>query len=138
MGITPRLGGRYRVAFDGRWQERFEEEADAVEWAQEVAETGRTVYVAQRRWSGLKLVAVFPEIEIEPGRWLWRFRDAATLMTPEGARAVAQERTAPSTRDRERRLGLDARDWEARGECPACGGGIVWTDGRCSHCAAAL
>jgi hypothetical protein len=32
----------------------------------------------------------------------------------------------------------DTRDWDARGECPACGGGVVWTDGRCSHCGTAL
>jgi len=27
---------------------------------------------------------------------------------------------------------------EARGKCPVCGGGVVWADGRCSHCGTAL
>ena len=50
----------YRVGFDGKWQEHFDEQADAVEWAKEVAETGRVVYVDERRWYRTKLVKVFP------------------------------------------------------------------------------
>ena len=50
------------MGFDGRWQESFHEVDEAVEWAREVAETGRTVDVAQRRFLvGRKLVDVFPE-----------------------------------------------------------------------------
>ena len=53
---------KWHVGFDGRWRESFRDREDAVEWAQEVAETGRTVDVAQRRFLiGRKLVEVFPE-----------------------------------------------------------------------------
>ena len=38
---------RYRVGFDGFWQEDFDTEEDAVEWAKAVAEPKRIVYVAQ-------------------------------------------------------------------------------------------
>jgi hypothetical protein len=37
----------YRVAFDGKWQERFRDRAEALEWAQAVGETGRVVYVVR-------------------------------------------------------------------------------------------
>ena len=29
-------------------------------------------------------------------------------------------------------------DYEKRGHCPACGGGVVWTDPHCLHCGIAL
>jgi hypothetical protein len=32
----------------------------------------------------------------------------------------------------------DTHDWDARGEDPVCGGVVVWTDGRCTHCGTAL
>jgi hypothetical protein len=41
---------KYRVAFDGNWQGTFHERKDALGWAEEVGETGRIVYVIQRRW----------------------------------------------------------------------------------------
>jgi hypothetical protein len=41
---------RYRVAFDGKWQGAFKEREDALGWAEDVGETGRLVYVIQRRW----------------------------------------------------------------------------------------
>jgi hypothetical protein len=37
---------RYRVGFDGHWREDFDAEEEAVEWAEEVAEPKRIVYVA--------------------------------------------------------------------------------------------
>jgi hypothetical protein len=40
----------YRVAFDGKWQGTFDDRDDALDWAREVGETGRLVYVIQRRW----------------------------------------------------------------------------------------
>lgn len=55
---------KWDVMFDGRWQEWFHERDEAIEWAREVAETGRTVDVARRRFLfHRKLVAVFPESE---------------------------------------------------------------------------
>jgi hypothetical protein len=41
----------YIVGFDGKWQEKFDDREDAVDWAQDVAATGRTVEVAQRRFA---------------------------------------------------------------------------------------
>lgn len=63
---------KWHVGFDGRWQESFDDFDEAVEWAREVAETGRTVDVAQRRLLlGRKLVAVFPESERAQREALW-------------------------------------------------------------------
>jgi uncharacterized membrane protein YgcG len=63
---------RWHVGFDGRWQESFHDREDAVEWAREVAETGRTVDVAQRRFViGRKLVDVFPESERAQREAVW-------------------------------------------------------------------
>jgi hypothetical protein len=65
---------QYRVCFEGRWQADFDELEDAVEWAREVADTGRLVHVAKsgRLWT--KLVGIFPEDRAEEGRMLWRAR----------------------------------------------------------------
>ena len=64
---------RYRVGFDGHWQENFETEEDAIEWAKGVGETRRTVYVARVRPIGRHtLVAVFPKSNSAEGRRRWR------------------------------------------------------------------
>lgn len=53
---------RWHVAFDGKWQESFHDRNEAIEWAKEVAETGRTVDVAQRYFLiGKKFITAFPE-----------------------------------------------------------------------------
>jgi hypothetical protein len=64
--------GKWHVGFDGGWKESFRDRDDAIEWASEVAETGRTVDVAQRRAvRGWKLVAVFPESERARREEIW-------------------------------------------------------------------
>jgi hypothetical protein len=55
----------FLVGFDGKWQEKFHNEDDAVTWAEEVAETGRTVEVVRRRFGVYKFVTGFPESERE-------------------------------------------------------------------------
>lgn len=53
---------KYDVGFDGRWQETFEDRDQAIEWAQEVAKTGRVVdVVIKRRFLPRKFVTAFPE-----------------------------------------------------------------------------
>jgi hypothetical protein len=44
----------YVVGFDGKWQETFADQEEAIEWAEEVAATGRVVEVVTRRfgWPG--------------------------------------------------------------------------------------
>jgi hypothetical protein len=70
----------YRVAFDGKWQGKFDDREDAFDWAREVGETGRIAHVAAFRWSpmrwlvGPKMVAVFPEERAAEGRILWEAR----------------------------------------------------------------
>jgi hypothetical protein len=55
---------KWHVAFDGRWQESFNDLDAAIEWAKEVSATGRTVDVAQRYFLiGRKFVTAFPESE---------------------------------------------------------------------------
>ena len=53
----------YIVGFDGKWQEKFDDREDAVDWAQDVAATGRTVEVVQRRFGLYSFVTAFPESE---------------------------------------------------------------------------
>ena len=48
------------VGFDGKWQEKFDFEDDAVHWAREVAATGRTVEVARRRFGFCKFLTGLP------------------------------------------------------------------------------
>jgi hypothetical protein len=72
---------KYRVGFDGKWQEDFDIEGDALGWAREVSETGRLVWVLQRRFLRWKLLAVFPEERFEEGQDRWR---AATLSIDAG------------------------------------------------------
>ena len=59
------------VGFDGKWQEKFDDETDAIAWAREVAATGRTVEVARRRFGFCKFHTGFPESEREAlaARW---------------------------------------------------------------------
>ena len=52
----------YAVFFDHEWQGKSRSRGDAVEWARDVAETGRLVCVVKRRLvRSPRLVAVFPE-----------------------------------------------------------------------------
>lgn len=65
--------GKWYVAFDGRWQESFGDRDEAVEWAREVAETGRTVDVAQRHFLvGRKFVTAFPESQRGQREAAWK------------------------------------------------------------------
>jgi hypothetical protein len=74
----------YRVAFDGKWQEDFDDQEEALRWASEVAETGRIVHVALRRPLSLKLVAVFPESQAKEGERLWKARGSGSGAGAEG------------------------------------------------------
>src|SRR5262245_54863517 len=57
---------RYRVSFDGKRQETFDTLDEATTWAQEVSETGRMVWVTEkRRLRGARLCAVFPDERAE-------------------------------------------------------------------------
>lgn len=64
--------GKWYVGFDRRWQESFHDFDEAVEWAREVAETGRTVDVARRHFLiGKRFVTAFPESEREIREAYW-------------------------------------------------------------------
>jgi hypothetical protein len=64
---------QYEVGFDGRWQETFGDRDQAIEWAREVAETGRTVDVIfKRRFLGFRtFVTAFPESEYAVRKAAW-------------------------------------------------------------------
>jgi hypothetical protein len=64
----------YRVAFDGKWQARFRNRGEALQWARAVSETGRLVHVVRSGSIRSKLVAVFPENQTEEGQRLWKIR----------------------------------------------------------------
>ena len=65
---------RFEVGFDGRWHETFDDLDEAVEWAEEVAATGRTVDVVRRRF-GLfrRFVTAFPESNRESRKSLYSY-----------------------------------------------------------------
>jgi hypothetical protein len=65
----------YRVAFEGKWQGTFDERDDALDWAKEVGETGRLVYVEKRRWwFPPRLVATFPRERAHQAKAFWSHR----------------------------------------------------------------
>lgn len=64
---------RYQVGFDGRWQATFDDLDQAIAWAREVSETGRTVdVILTRRFLGFrKFVTAFPESEYAARKAAW-------------------------------------------------------------------
>jgi len=65
--------GKWYVGFDGRWRESFHDQDEALEWAQEVAETGRIVDVAKRHLLiGKRFVTAFPESQREIREAIWK------------------------------------------------------------------
>lgn len=64
-GIISRVMAKYQVGFDGRWQETFADRNQAIQWAREVAETGRVVdVVLKHRFLPFRtFVTAFPESE---------------------------------------------------------------------------
>jgi hypothetical protein len=62
----------FRVCFDGKWQEDFDTLDEAAELGREVAATGRTVWVAERRFLRRdRLRATFPEERREMAEAAW-------------------------------------------------------------------
>lgn len=64
---------KYEVGFDGGWQETFDDRDLAIQWAQEVAETGRTVdVVLKHRFLPFRtFVTAFPESEQAARKAAW-------------------------------------------------------------------
>ena len=60
------------VGFDGKWQEKFDLKDEAVEWAREVAATGRTVEVIRRRFGFCSFLTGFPDSERAALEARWR------------------------------------------------------------------
>jgi hypothetical protein len=63
---------RFRVAFDGRWQEDFDTLPEAEEWAQEVSATGRTTYVIEHRRLSNHFRLAFPEERADEAKRAWK------------------------------------------------------------------
>lgn len=64
---------KYEVGFDGRWQETFDNRDQAIQWAREVAETGRVVDVVLKRplLPFRTFVTAFPESEYAARKAAW-------------------------------------------------------------------
>jgi hypothetical protein len=62
----------FTVGFDNKWQETFDNEGEAVAWAQEVSGTGRTVEVMKRRFGFCSFLTGFPESERAALRARWK------------------------------------------------------------------
>ena len=63
---------KFEVGFDGEWQEEFDDLDEAIQWAREVAETGRTVDVIESPYLGLRrFVTAFPESELAQRQAHW-------------------------------------------------------------------
>ena len=65
---------RYDVAFDGQWQGKFECQQDAEDWAEDVAASGRLVFVVEKGLLRSSLVAVYPADREEEGHYRWNNR----------------------------------------------------------------
>jgi hypothetical protein len=65
---------RFRVTFDGEWQGEFHDLAEALEYAEEAAATGRMTWVIERRLWGVRnrLCATFPQEQHDRAEKLWR------------------------------------------------------------------
>jgi hypothetical protein len=72
----------YIVGFDGKWQQKFSEVDDAVSWARDVADTGRTVEVIRRRFGFPKFVTAFPESERKRLEARWATGGAGMAIFP--------------------------------------------------------
>jgi hypothetical protein len=76
---------KYIVGFDGRWQETFEDRGEAIQWAEEVAATGRVVdVVLKRRLLPRKLLTAFPESEraAREAAWLIPWTSGGVVGSP--------------------------------------------------------
>jgi hypothetical protein len=63
---------KFMVSFDGKWQEDFDALDQAIEWADEVAATGRMVWVVERRFLRRdRLRATFPKERREIAEAAW-------------------------------------------------------------------
>jgi hypothetical protein len=62
------------VTFDGAWQETFDDESQAVEWAEAVSKTGRLVVVTRRRFRLHSFFTAFPQERREEARRAWTTR----------------------------------------------------------------
>jgi hypothetical protein len=64
---------KYEVGFDGCWQETFDDRDQAIQWAREVAETGRVVDVIlkHRILPFRTFVTAFPESEYALRKAAW-------------------------------------------------------------------
>jgi hypothetical protein len=60
------------VGFDNKWQGKFDDETEAIDWAREVAATGRTVEVITRRFGFCKFLTAFPESKRAALRARWK------------------------------------------------------------------
>ena len=65
---------RFGVIFDGKWQGgTFYDLSEAVTWGKEVADTGRMVWIVEKRWlRPARVCNVFPEEKAEEGEALFR------------------------------------------------------------------
>jgi hypothetical protein len=63
---------RYILGYESNWQEKYDDEAEAIERAEEVATYGHTVEVVRRRFGFHSFVIGFPESEREALKARWR------------------------------------------------------------------
>lgn len=76
---------KYEVGFDGAWQETFDDRDEAVQWAQNVSETGRIVdVVVKRRGLPRKFLTAFPESERAAREAAWTVPTSYASIGPFG------------------------------------------------------
>jgi hypothetical protein len=63
---------RYILGYESDWKEKYDDEAEAIERAEEVATYGHTVEVVRRRFGFHSFVTGFPESEREALKARWR------------------------------------------------------------------
>lgn len=76
---------KYEVGFDGDWREKFNDRDEAMQWAKEVAETGRIVdVVVKRRGLPRKFLTAFPESERAAREAAWTAPSSYSSVGPFG------------------------------------------------------
>lgn len=63
---------RFILGYESDWQEKYDDEAEAIDRAEEVATYGHTVEVVRRRFGFHSFVTGFPESEREALKARWR------------------------------------------------------------------
>jgi hypothetical protein len=88
---------RYILGYESDWQETYDDEAEAIERAEEVATYGHTVEVVRRRFGFHSFVTGFPESEREALKARCARSPSGSTIPPVGATPTTTSTRSPTT-----------------------------------------